>query len=170
MSPVAFGRPPPSLRSGVSDGQPGGTRSGLASWGGSILKDPNKTALFHLFVSEMSLGCGLNAWARNSMIRHATAASPLGPFVPQEVVLPAFSHEPVVVQLPASAGGGYVLYKIGCADNATTGSEDTSLAGPCTGCSNGTTAGLCPPPNQVRSYFLVFVPTIRELREFYREM
>eukprot|EP01052_Picozoa_sp_SAG31_P026434 SAG31_NODE_2394_length_5793_cov_2.006674_3_plen_53_part_00 len=25
-------------------------------------------------------------------------------------------------------------------------------------------------PNQVRSYFLVFVPTIREIRDFYREM
>ena len=41
----------------------------------------------------------------------------------------------------------YVLYKIGCADNGTTGSSAT-FTGLCTGCSNGTTAGLCPPPTQ----------------------
>ena len=112
------------------------------------MKDPDTPKLYHLFAAEMSLGCGLHAWARNSIIRHATAASPLGPFTAQEVILPAFSHEPVVVPLPLSVGGGFVLYKIGCADNATTGSEGTALSGRCTGCSNGTTAGLCPAPDQ----------------------
>ena len=38
---------------------------------------------------------------RNSLIRHATSASPRGPYTAREVVLPAFSHEPV---------GGYSLW------------------------------------------------------------
>ena len=56
------------------------------------------------------------------------------------------SHEPVVVALPA--GEGYLLYKVGCADNATIGSNG-KFTGLCTGCANGTTAGPCPAPNQV---------------------
>ena len=131
--PRAYGTPPT---------QGGG---GLASWGGSVVQDPGKPGLYHLFAAEMSLGCGLHAWFRNSLIRHATASSPRGPFAAQEVVLPAFSHEPVVVALPA--GAGFLLYKIGCADNATVGSN-SKFTGPCTGCANGTTAGLCPAPDQ----------------------
>ena len=135
VDPVAYGRPPSA------------SGDGLASWGGSIVKDPD-TSIYHLFAAEMSAGCGLNAWARNSLIRHATAATPLGPFTAREVVLPAFSHEPVVKRLPPSAGGGYVMWKIGCADKDETGSNGTALAGPCTGCGNGTTTAPCPPPNQ----------------------
>ena len=42
------------------------------------------------------------------------------------------------------------MYKIGCADGAITGSNGTSLRGPCTCCSNGTTDpnGNCPAPTQ----------------------
>eukprot|EP01052_Picozoa_sp_SAG31_P022667 SAG31_NODE_1815_length_7210_cov_7.167628_2_plen_141_part_00 len=46
---------------------------------------------------------------------------------------------------------GYVLYKIGCADDAITGSNGTTLVGRCNGCHNGSTevAGVhCPPPDQ----------------------
>ena len=80
---------------------------------------------------------------------HATASTPVGPYQRKEQVLPAFAHEPVVVPLPESAGGGYAMWKIGCADNATTGSNGTDLVGVCTGCRNGTTQGNCPHPDQV---------------------
>ena len=80
---------------------------------------------------------------------HATASTPVGPYERKEQVLPAFAHEPVVVPLPESAGGGYAMWKIGCADNATTGSNGTELVGVCTGCRNGTTQGKCPHPDQV---------------------
>jgi hypothetical protein len=55
------------------------------------------------------------------------------------------------VELPAAVGGGYVLYKIGCADGAVTGSNGTGLVGPCTDCSNGTSwpKAHCPPPRQI---------------------
>eukprot|EP00966_Prymnesium_polylepis_P230332 5329290-Prymnesium_polylepis.1 len=81
--------------------------------------------------------------------------TPMGPFKREKELLPYFAHEPTVVTLPASAGGGYVIYKIGCADGAVTGSNGTGLVGPCTHCRNGTTdhtdqgtAVQCPPPNQ----------------------
>ena len=122
--------------------------SGLASWGGSLLQDPTNSSRYHLFAAEISQGCGLDAWYRNSVIVHATASSPLGPFIRQAEVLPAFSHEPTVVALPH---GGFVMYKIGCADRALTGSNGTSLRGLCTGCHNGSTevAGAhCSAPDQ----------------------
>ena len=136
---------------------PTATEEGLASWGGSVVADPHDDHLFHMFAAEMSLGCGLTAWYRNSIIIHATAASPLGPFKRKEVVLQAFAHEPTVVPLPESVGGGYVMYKIGCADNATTGSNTTApFTGLCMTCSNGTTpcpsaagCAACPHPDQV---------------------
>ena len=83
------------------------------------------------------------------------AASDTVPLLPQ--VLGAFSHEPVVLTLPK--GQGFVLYKIGCADNATTGSNgtfhnrpgDKKLIGRCVGCKNGVTnqSVFCPHPDQV---------------------
>jgi hypothetical protein len=72
---LAYGSPPSDKGTG-----------GLASWGGSIVVDPKDKQLFHLFAAEMSLGCGLNSWYRNSIIIHGTSSSPLGPFVRKEQV------------------------------------------------------------------------------------
>lgn len=124
--------------------QPTESEPGLASWGASIVRDPDDARIWHMYVAEMSGHCGLDSWLRNSVIVHATADSPFGPFVRQEELLPLFAHEPVLVELPASEGGGYLIYKIGCADGAVTGSEGTGLVGPCTGCSVGITEGFCP--------------------------
>lgn len=143
---------------GLAYGSPPSSKgTGLASWGGSIVVDPANGDKFHLFAAEMSLGCGLNSWFRNSVIIHATSTSPLGPFTREEQVLGAFSHEPVVLTLPKEAG--YVLYKIGCADNATTGSNGTwpprlhekPMVGRCHGCKNGVTdpSITCSHPDQV---------------------
>ena len=118
---------------------------GLSSWGGSIVRDPHD-GRHHLFAAEITGGCGLSAWARNSAIIHATSSSgPGGPYTRKEEVLPFFAHEPTVVALPG--GGGYVMYKIGCADGAVTGSNHTSppTPGACSACNNGTTTGGCPP-------------------------
>lgn len=95
----------------------------------------------------MSGECGLTAWGRNSVIVHATSNSPEGPYTRKEEILSFFAHEPTVVALPASQGGGYVMYKIGCADGAVAGSNATHppSPGPCALCSNGSTTGKCPP-------------------------
>ena len=42
----------------------------------------------------------MDSWYRNSVIVHATATTPMGPFQRKEQLLPAFAHEPVVVALP----------------------------------------------------------------------
>ena len=129
------------------------TRStGLATWGGSIVRDPEDADRWHLYASEISHGCGLDAWGRNSVIIHATASSPMGPYVRKSELLPYFAHEPTVVELPAAVGGGYVLYKIGCADGAVTGSNGTGLVGACTDCSNGTTLPKAHCPGTDQSY------------------
>ena len=39
--------------------------------------------LWHLLVSEMSLGCGLGSWQHNSIIRHATSSQIDGIFEPR---------------------------------------------------------------------------------------
>lgn len=38
-----------------------------STWGGSIV-GPDANATWHMFVSEMSLGCGLTSWKSNSQI------------------------------------------------------------------------------------------------------
>ena len=76
----------------------------------------------------------------------------MGPYVRQKELLPYFAHEPTIVKLPPSAGGGYVIYKIGCADGAITGSNGTGLTGPCICCHNGTTDADCDCPAPRQSY------------------
>jgi len=49
----------------------------------------------------MEGGCGINSWVTNSHIVHATAPAPGGPWTRQEEVVPAFAHEPDVVQGPS---------------------------------------------------------------------
>lgn len=53
---------------GVSYGTlPSANTTGLATWGGSLIQDPG-TGVYHLFAAEISLGCGLDAWFRNSVM------------------------------------------------------------------------------------------------------
>eukprot|EP01044_Picomonas_judraskeda_P027720 COSAG03_NODE_8925_length_759_cov_1.559091_2_plen_81_part_00 len=59
-----------------------------------MIRDPNKHQMWHMFAAEMALECGLNAWGRNSVIIHAVATDPMGPYVRQEELLPYFAHEP----------------------------------------------------------------------------
>jgi hypothetical protein len=47
---------------------------------------------WHLFVSEITNGCGLFYWDRNSQCTHAVADTPVGPFVKHDVALPAWAH------------------------------------------------------------------------------
>eukprot|EP00466_Bigelowiella_natans_P011760 jgi/Bigna1/90097/estExt_fgenesh1_pg.C_620034 len=138
---------------------PDGDGNGLASWGGSIWKDPENDKRWHLFVSEMTQGCGLDSWLRNSRIVHATSDDAMGPYKFEKEIIGFFAHEPTVVKVDE----GYVMYKIGCADGAITGSNGTGLVGPCTHCSNGTTFGDCPGTDQ--SYEracqdILFAPTL----------
>jgi hypothetical protein len=86
-----------------------GRSSQTSSWGGGVVKDDNGT--YHLWAAEMAEHCGLESWTPNSMIRHATASTPTGPFTPQEIVVGPFAHNPVPIRAP---DGTWLIFKIGC--------------------------------------------------------
>ena len=50
-----------------------GATPNVSSWGGNTVADD--AGLFHLFVAEMMLGCGLGSWSHNSRV----APRPLSP-------------------------------------------------------------------------------------------
>lgn len=47
---------------------------------------------WHLFVSEITEGCGLFYWDKNSQCTHAVADSIEGPYAKQDVALPVWAH------------------------------------------------------------------------------
>jgi len=79
-----------------------------SSWGGSVVQVGTD---YHMFVSRMSGGCGLDCWQGNSEIAHAVSPDPLGPFTFQEVILPFFAHGPTIHQL---SDGTFLLLHLGC--------------------------------------------------------
>ena len=74
--------------------------NGTTSWGGSVVKSSNGS--FHMFVAEMANSCGLNTWVTNSIIVHAVASAPEGPYQKREVVMPPFAHNPTALQAPVN--------------------------------------------------------------------
>ncbi len=77
-------------------------------WDGSAMQGGD--GLWHLFASRFANGCGLSSWTTNSECVHATAAGPLGPFQVQDVVTPAFCHNPTIRR---ATDGSYLLFSIG---------------------------------------------------------
>jgi hypothetical protein len=102
----------------------GAYQGGFASWGASVFFENGK---YHMFAAEMAEHCGLNSYTYNSVVVHATAHKPEGPFVRDKVVVPNQSHNPTVVRAP---NGSWVLYHIGCGQN---------IRKCITGCKNNTT-------------------------------
>lgn len=103
----------------------------LTSWGGNALPDDSGT--YHLFTSAMSSGrnhnthasdltpgpCSIGSWESDSLVIHAVASSPLGPFRLADVALPSQHTNPQIVRAP---DGEWLLYTLGGID--------------CTRCSN----------------------------------
>ena len=105
------------------------------SWGGSVVKAAS--GQYHMFLAEMLNGCGMNTWTTNSVIRHAVADTPAGPYTPKEVIMMPFAHNPTALQAP---DGTYLIYHIGC------GTPNGGT--PCTDCKNGVT-GKCHGPGEM---------------------
>jgi hypothetical protein len=81
----------------------------LYSWGGNVVEDAE--GVFHLFVAEMEgFNCTLNTWQSNSACVHATAPTPMGPFVRQGVAVDVWCHNPSVLPL---RDGTLALFHIG---------------------------------------------------------
>jgi hypothetical protein len=58
----------------------------------------------------MANNCSLHDYGKVSRVVHATANSPLGPFVRQSVAIPVFAHNPQIIRHP---DGTLLLYHIG---------------------------------------------------------
>ena len=91
---------------------------GFGSWGGAPIKGPDGT--FHLFVTLFT-NTTVRTWYRHSVIAHTTAATPLGPYAFQSVIVrPSGSEtefdgttarEPTVVRDARS--GRFLLFYVG---------------------------------------------------------
>ena len=92
-----------------------------ATWGASVLSWAGQT---HMFVSEMTAGCGLSAWGSNTQIVHAMAKNPLGPFARQDDALGPESTNPAVIA--DTKGQALWLFHIGAGDNSTKGQKHCS--------------------------------------------
>jgi hypothetical protein len=83
---------------------------GSASWGGSIMADPDDSALWHMFVSRMAGNCGLNSWQQNSEMIHAISTDPQGPYKYNSTILPHFAHGPKIRKI----NDGFLIMHLGC--------------------------------------------------------
>lgn len=104
-------------------------QGGSSSWGGSVVEDDG---VYHMFAAEMDMHCGINLWYPNSMCVRAASPSAEGPYTLQEVVVPRFCHEPVVVHDPSSKR--WLLFHVGAGVG-----EDKPGAHNCSAYGNGTT-------------------------------
>lgn len=83
-------------------------QNGSSSWGGGVIYD---NGLYHMYYSQMVMGCSLANWTSHSACWHASAANALGPFEVQGQVLDAFCHNAVPALAP---DGTWLIYHIGC--------------------------------------------------------
>lgn len=114
----------------VSEHRNGGYRNRTAaSWGGNVLWENGK---YHLFVAQMTQGCGLQNYGTNSAIVRAESYSAAGPFHLKETVRHPFAHNPTIRRLPNNTGfviffiGGNPAKQLDCRSNVTTGAADAA--------------------------------------------
>eukprot|EP01051_Picozoa_sp_SAG22_P028548 SAG22_NODE_10127_length_551_cov_1.221239_1_plen_102_part_10 len=62
---------------------------------------------FHLFATGMTRGCGIHAWSSNTKVIHAVSATPEGPYVYADDVLPVLAAAPGVARTP---DGTFLLF------------------------------------------------------------
>jgi hypothetical protein len=92
----------------------------IASWGGSVILDKTDK-LYHLFVSEMTEGCGLSEWPSNMEVAHATSKTVNGPYTKVDTALPAQATNPQAI---LDKDGNWWLFHIG--DATTDGRTPTN--------------------------------------------
>jgi hypothetical protein len=88
----------------------GYTRTGYASWGGSVVQEPSDKK-WVMYLAEMDLHCGLSSWSTNSRIVRAESSTPGGTYTFKEVAKKRFAHEPTIIG-PTSEGY-YLLFHVG---------------------------------------------------------
>ena len=76
-----------------------------SSWKGTVLE--GEDGRWHMWTSELTHHCGIDAWLGNSRVVHAVADSPTSTFVREDVVFDVFATEPHVIRGPDKE---YVMY------------------------------------------------------------
>ena len=108
-----------------------------ASWGGNAVYDRSDRK-WHLFFAEFLNHCGLGSWGTNSVVSHAIADEPAGPYTKQGVVQPAFHHNPSVAY--DNSTGTFLLFSIG--NGSATPGNCTPHAAPSVGAADPAAAGI----------------------------
>jgi len=103
----------------------------VSTWGGPVLQVPGDDARWHMHAALMDRGCGLTSWMSNSLVVHAVASSPAGPYRLQDVSLPAWSHNPGTAVVESE--GKVLMFHVGAGDGL--GSEVTCTPTGC--CASG---------------------------------
>jgi hypothetical protein len=130
----------------------------ISSWGGNAIRDDQ--GLWHIFVSEFTSGCGLASWLNTSLVTHATAASPTGPFKHSGTALDVFSHNVMPLRAPAAFGTGarpWYLFHIG-----------TGVGGPVSkpgGPPNNDTHVICYPTQNTIGEGIMAPPSVMRLAD-----
>lgn len=88
----------------------------LTSWGGNIILANGQ---YHLWVSAMDGGGGLNVWTHSSRIDHAVADDPMGIFKLVDTPLPKEAHNASPLRAP---NGSFLIFHIGNSGGAAGGS------------------------------------------------
>jgi len=87
-----------------------GMNPNLTTWGGLSVFYNNE---YHLLVTEIENHCPLTNWGSNSACIHATAATPDGPFVRQNIAVDIWCHNPQVITMPNGSNTVFLLFHIG---------------------------------------------------------
>lgn len=110
---------------------------GRASWGGSVIREGDT---YHMYVEELVNDCGLNTYARNMRIAHATSSTPAGPYKPVDLVTSYSASTPHAIRDPKD--GSWLIFMTGCGVEACLAVEE---------CDNMTTnsgANMYPCPHE----------------------
>jgi hypothetical protein len=120
---------------------PAYANASMTSWGGNaVVGDDGK---YHLYTSAMSYGknnnalmsdlipgpCSVGTWVRNSLVIHAVASAPTGPFSMTDIALPSVHTNPQIMRTP---DGEWLLYS-----QAVCSSNQYDPAKGCVGCHKG---------------------------------
>ena len=82
----------------------------VSTWGMTVLPKRAGDAEWHGLFAEMSRGCGLTSWETNSLISHAVAPTPEGPWTRKGTALGVWSHTPSAT---VARDGTIVLFHLG---------------------------------------------------------
>eukprot|EP01047_Picozoa_sp_COSAG01_P000980 COSAG01_NODE_20_length_38868_cov_34.606071_8_plen_464_part_00 len=130
---------------------PGYYNSTESSWGGFPIQDAD--GKWNLVHAQMAHHCPLGSWTSNSIVARSvsTTASPEGPYVFAEELLPPFAHNPSIRKAP---DGTFVIFFIGgWKTNASSckGGRSTHASGSKSSTQDNCTAGVSfDPPTSIR--------------------